>query len=149
MMISKPIYANHIISERQSQERRKKLLIFKIFPKINVQDVQPLTFENSYVFMHFHIKYLFTMDNPISRNKAVFFRAPVRATPHSMGPVLLLEETRVLGENLRCLVKSSCTTLLSHVAKVTLTRPLHRAKTEPESHLIKEISQNNCHLISS
>ena len=37
-----------------------------------------------------------------------------------MGPVLLQEETRVSGENLRCLVESNWTTLFSHETNVTL-----------------------------
>ena len=48
-----------------------------------------------------------------------------------MGPVLLQEETGIRGENMRCLVESNWTTLLSHVAKVSLIRLVHGAGIEP------------------
>ena len=48
-----------------------------------------------------------------------------------MGPVLLREETGVLGENLRCMVESNCSTLFSHMTKITLIRQQHGAEVKP------------------
>ena len=49
------------------------------------------------------------MDNPISYLSCSPYRPPL------MDPVLLHEEARVPGENLRCLVESNWTVLFSHL----------------------------------